>query len=296
MFVGPSTCDTFATFESRSGLPALAGVGEAEDPDEAKATEPLLKGVVSRDWIESTRICGVWTATGYCTPVFGSIQKFGAVCELDDSETSRSLATSRIVSPRSSAAVRLTSTSSSGVSVTCARCTSTAPGMVATRDARLRAMARFAVWFPAGPVSRNDLANVLLDRREKALRFLDPGPRRGAHVKAHLPRVDAGKEVPPEEGNEAERGGDERDERDYEDLAMVKRRLQRAAVCVAQPLEPSFDAGTEPRDRTAPAAMVLLPQKVADERGNERAREEIRGEHREDHRHRERDEERTSRA
>src|SRR5439155_1248360 len=154
MFVGPITCDTFATFESRSGLPALAGVGEAEDPDEAKATEPLLKGVVSRDWIESTRICGVWTATGYCTPVFGSIQKFGAVCELDDSETSRSLATSRIVSPRSWAAVRLTSTSSSGVSVTCARCTSTAPGMVAIREARLRAISRFAAWFPAGPERR----------------------------------------------------------------------------------------------------------------------------------------------
>ena len=68
MFVGPITCDTFATFESRSGLPALAGVGEAEDPDEAKATEPLLKGVVSRDWIESTRICGVWTAAAGRVP------------------------------------------------------------------------------------------------------------------------------------------------------------------------------------------------------------------------------------
>src|SRR5438094_529733 len=157
MLVGPRTCDTFATFESRSGRPVLAGVGEVEDPDEARATEPLLKGVVSRDWIESTRICGVWTATGYCTPVFGSIQKFGAVCELDDSETSRSLATSRIVNPRSWAAVRLTSTSSSGVSVTCARCTSTAPGMVAIRDARPRAMARFASWFPAGPVSRTSM-------------------------------------------------------------------------------------------------------------------------------------------
>ena len=93
-------------------------------------------------------------ATGYCTPVFGSIQKLGAVCELEEREMSRSLATSRIVSPTSCAAVRSTSTSNSGVSVTCARCTSTAPGMVAIRDARSRAMARFAVWFPAGPVRR----------------------------------------------------------------------------------------------------------------------------------------------
>src|SRR6266851_5646225 len=154
MFVGPRTWETLATLESRSGRRALAGVGEVEDPDDAKRTEPLLKGVVSRDWIESTRTCGVWTATGYCTPVFGSIQKFGAVCELEESEMSRSLATSRIVSPTSCAAVRSTSTSSSGVSVTCARCTSTAPGTVAIRDARSRAMARFAVWFPAGPVRR----------------------------------------------------------------------------------------------------------------------------------------------
>src|SRR5712692_5362610 len=157
MFVGPRTCDTFATLESRSGRTALAEVGEVKDPDEAKPTEPLLKGVVSRDWIESTRTCGVWMATGYCTPVFGSIQKFGAVCELDDSEMSRSLATSRIVSPTSCAALRSTSTSSSGVSVTWARCTSTAPGMVAIRDARSRATARFAVWFPAGPVRRTSM-------------------------------------------------------------------------------------------------------------------------------------------
>src|SRR3989440_11789254 len=134
MLVGPSRWETLATLESRPGRRVLASVGEPRDPEEANGAEPLVKGVVSRDWIESTRICGVWTATGYCTPVFGSIQKFGAVCELDDSETSRSLATSRIVNPRSWAAVRLTSTSSSGVSVTWARCTSTAPGMVAIRD------------------------------------------------------------------------------------------------------------------------------------------------------------------
>src|SRR5712664_4634736 len=105
MFVGPRTCETLATLESRSGRRALARVGEATDPDEARRTEPLLKGVVSRDWIESSRTCGVWTATGYCTPVFGSIQKFGAVCALEDSETSRSLATSRKVRPTSCAAV-----------------------------------------------------------------------------------------------------------------------------------------------------------------------------------------------
>src|SRR5439155_11730512 len=154
MLVGPKTCETFATLESRPGRRVLARVGEAREPEEANGAEPLVKGVVSRDWIESTRTCGVWTATGYCTPVFGSIQKFGAVCELEESEMSRSLATSPIVSPTSCAAARSTSTSSSGVSVTCARCTSTAPGMVAIRDARSRAMARFAVWFPAGPVRR----------------------------------------------------------------------------------------------------------------------------------------------
>src|SRR5205807_8823085 len=128
MLVGPKTCETFATLESRPGRRVLARVGEAREPEEANGAEPLVKGVVSRDWIESIRFCGVWTATGYCTPVFGSIQKFGAVCELDESEMSRSLLTSRMVSPISCAALRSTFTSSSGVSVTCAGWTSTAPG------------------------------------------------------------------------------------------------------------------------------------------------------------------------
>src|SRR5260370_35232367 len=109
MFVGPRTCDTLATLESNSGRRVFAAVGKRYDPDEVKRTVPLLKGVVSRAWIESTRTCGVWTATGYCTPVFGSIQKFGAVCELDDSETSRTLATSRTVSPTPAAEGRRTS-------------------------------------------------------------------------------------------------------------------------------------------------------------------------------------------
>src|SRR6267154_3369734 len=154
MLVGPRTCPTLATLESRPGRIAFAGVGEAEDFDAARDTDALVKGVVSSDWMESTLTWGVWTAIGYWMPVFGSIQKFGAVCELDEREMSRSLATSRIVRPRSSAALRSTSTSNSGVSVTWARCTSTAPGMVAIREARSRAMARFAAWFPAGPVRR----------------------------------------------------------------------------------------------------------------------------------------------
>src|SRR5207244_6976366 len=112
---------TRATLESRPGRGVLAAEGGARGAEDANGGEPLVKGVVSRDWIESSRTCGVWTATGYCTPVFGSIQKFGAVCELEESEMSRSLATSRIVSPTSCAAARSTSTSSSGVSVTCAR-------------------------------------------------------------------------------------------------------------------------------------------------------------------------------
>jgi len=52
---GPSKCETFATLESRLGRRVLARVGEARDPEEAKDAEPLVKGVVSRDWIESTR-------------------------------------------------------------------------------------------------------------------------------------------------------------------------------------------------------------------------------------------------
>src|SRR2546426_4999369 len=98
MFVGPSVCETFATFESNSGRRVLASVGVMELPDDAMLTA-LVKGVDSSLWIESMRNWGVWMATGYCTPVLGSSQKFGAVCALDESEMSRSLATSRAVSP-----------------------------------------------------------------------------------------------------------------------------------------------------------------------------------------------------
>jgi hypothetical protein len=48
-----------ATFESRSGLKAFAGVGEAKDPEEARLTDPGLRGV---DWSacsESIRTWGV---------------------------------------------------------------------------------------------------------------------------------------------------------------------------------------------------------------------------------------------
>src|SRR3954470_3477505 len=106
MLVGPSTCDTLATLESRSGRRVLASVGDPYEPEEARRLMPVVSEVCSSAWMESIRACGVWTATGYCTPVFGSIQKFGAVCELDESETSRSLPTSRMVSLSSSAALR----------------------------------------------------------------------------------------------------------------------------------------------------------------------------------------------
>src|SRR5919108_5918553 len=100
MFVDPSTCEMFATFESSSGRFRLAAVGEAYVPEDARVAVGA-RGVVWSAWIESLRTCGVWIATGYWTPVFGSSQKFGVVCALDESEMSRALATSRAVSPTS---------------------------------------------------------------------------------------------------------------------------------------------------------------------------------------------------
>src|SRR6266481_6351677 len=121
MFVGPVMRETLATLESSSGRVELAATGVRKDPELTTAAVLLMRGVDSTAWMESIRTWGVWTATEYWTAVFGSIQKFGAVWKLPESETSRSLPTSRMVSPTSCAAVRSTSTSSNGDSLTCAR-------------------------------------------------------------------------------------------------------------------------------------------------------------------------------
>src|SRR5882672_8627423 len=121
MFVGPLMRVTLARVESSSGRVGLAAVGVREDPEVTTLAVLLIRGVDSSAWMELIRTCGVWTATEYWTAVFGSIQKFGAVWKLPDNETSRSLPTSRMVSPTSCAAVRSTSTSSHGDSLTCAR-------------------------------------------------------------------------------------------------------------------------------------------------------------------------------
>jgi len=136
--------ETLARLESSSGRVELAAAGVRKDPELTTLAVLLIRGVDSSAWMELIRTCGVWTATEYWTAVFGSIQKFGAVWKLPDSETSRSLPTSRIERPTSCAAVRSTSTSSSGVSLTCARCTSTAPGMATILFARSWPAAKFA--------------------------------------------------------------------------------------------------------------------------------------------------------
>src|SRR6266446_3807891 len=129
MFVGPMMRETLATLESSSGRVELAVTGARNDPELTTLAVLLRRGVDWSAWMESIRTCGVWTATEYWTAVLGSSQKFGAVWKLPEVETSRSLPTSRIERPTSCAAVRSTSTSSSGVWLTCDRCTSTAPGM-----------------------------------------------------------------------------------------------------------------------------------------------------------------------
>jgi len=73
-----------------------------------------VTGVVARSPREASRNCGVWAAMAYWVPLFGSIQKESVVCELPESETSRSEATSVSESPRSTALLRSTSTFSWG--------------------------------------------------------------------------------------------------------------------------------------------------------------------------------------
>ena len=80
----------------------------------ASAVPPEVIGVVARSVRDVRRNCGVCATTGYCVPVLGSIQKERVVCELPESDTSRSDATSVSVSPRSAALVRSTVTFSVG--------------------------------------------------------------------------------------------------------------------------------------------------------------------------------------
>ena len=69
-----------------------------------------VTGVAARSRSEASRNCGVWAAMLYWVPLFGSIQKDSVVCELPDSDTRRSEATSVSDSPSSAALLRSTST------------------------------------------------------------------------------------------------------------------------------------------------------------------------------------------
>ena len=75
-------------------------------------------GVACRASIESMRNCGVWVATGYCTPFCGLSQKFGAAWADPESEMRRLLATSRWVRPTWLARVRSTVTLNAGALMT----------------------------------------------------------------------------------------------------------------------------------------------------------------------------------
>ncbi|MEY4512577.1 MAG: hypothetical protein RLZZ450_4699 [Pseudomonadota bacterium] len=99
------------------------------------------------------RYCGVWTATEYWMPFLGSSQKLGAVCPLDDSEMSMSLAMSRWVRPSELAASRSTLTRSWGVAVTWLSRTSTIPGTSRISRSSLRIKARLATVLVGGPIT-----------------------------------------------------------------------------------------------------------------------------------------------
>src|SRR5882762_4764034 len=60
---------------------------------------PPLSGVLPRSLRFPKRNCGVWLATWYCVPLFGSTQNDGDVWKLPDRDTSILLATVCSVSP-----------------------------------------------------------------------------------------------------------------------------------------------------------------------------------------------------
>ncbi len=101
-------------------------------------------GVWPSDSSDDTRYCGVCTLTVYCTPFCGLSHTLGCVCPLDASDTSRSLATSRVVSANEPARVRSTLTVSCGASRRCCRYTSTAPGILRSRASSARATTMFS--------------------------------------------------------------------------------------------------------------------------------------------------------
>src|SRR3569833_905184 len=103
MFAGPENRSIFARLSSVCALPGEFEIGVARNAS-----------------TESTSYCGVWTATRYCTPRL-SIQKLGDTVPDDDSETSRSLATSLSDSPACWAIVRSIETLSCGTRWTCER-------------------------------------------------------------------------------------------------------------------------------------------------------------------------------
>ena len=83
----------------------------------------------------------------------------------------------------------------------------------------------------------HDLANGPADLIKALLSGLEPRSLRRAAMQPKLSRIHGGKEVPPEERNEAERNKQQRAHADEDDAPVIERPIQRSGVTIPQLVE-----------------------------------------------------------
>ena len=80
---------------------------------------------------------------------------------------------------------------------------------------------------------RNDLADLVFDRLEVLLGRLDPGARRGAHVKLDHAAVDGRIEIPPHEDEQSAAEGEHDDRKDRDDAPPRQKHSEKGGVALA---------------------------------------------------------------
>ena len=133
---------------------------------------------------------------------------------------------------------------------------------------------------------------------EQLLRLLDTQPRLPADVQSHLPGVNGGKEILPQQRHQGQRERHERNEEHNENSAVREHVVERMSIRLPETLESMLNPVVRaPQRSTAPRpARRLICKQVVHHRRHQRAREEVRRQHCEDDRHGERDEERLRRS
>ena len=95
----------------------------------------------------------------------------------------------------------------------------------------------------------NDLTDIVLDLLKVDFGFLDPGPRRGPHVKPQLTGIDRRKEVPADERVQPERGDRKAEEHRHYHARACQCPIERTLVRTAKSEEARLEGiGDSPED------------------------------------------------